>query len=202
MTALLNDIGNSIVDEHDWRRLSKEIVFVSTGAESYLIATALSLTDFRNIIISNIYDRTNNQTIIPISAEQYQAEKTLVGATPFYRYRLLGDSIYFIPAVPTGSNLSFEYKSNNWLEYNDGVNPVAYKYLVTKNIDTPLFNDELLVKGLIWKYKDAAGLTYDEDYRVYMNRLSKMRNADKDLGIIDFGGQRYIDCPNLPNTSY
>jgi hypothetical protein len=202
MTALLEGIGNSLVDEHDWKSLSKQTYFVSTGAESYTIATALGLADFRNIIISNIYDRTNNQIIKPQSAERYQEDKSLVGSSAFYRYRLLGNSIYFNPAIPTGSNLYFEYKTKNWLEYNDGINPVSYKYLITRNTDTPLLDDMLLIFGLVWKYRDAKGFTFDEHYRTYERRLEQLKNADKDLGIVDFGKRIYIDYPNFPNTSY
>jgi hypothetical protein len=91
---------------------------------------------------------------------------------------------------------------------------IAYEY-ITKNIgvaiggaelasfvsddDEAFFDDELIILGIVWRYRKAEGLDYSEEFREYLMRRADMIKMD--------GGRRILDMNNTKtdrpvNTTY
>lgn len=71
-----------------------------------------------------------------------------------------------------------------WVKAGNG----AYKDAITEDGDTPLIDARLIKMGVRWRYLHSKGLTYNEDFRSYMLRMSSIAfayNQARDINMND-----------------
>ena len=73
-----------------------------------------------------------------------------------------------------GQTCAFEYISRNWLTKSVGGTSSFW----TNDADTPLLDDQLIVSGTIWRWKQIKGLDYSEDYAKYERRINDRMSKD------------------------
>ena len=163
--ALLNEVLEDVVDRWSWETLTSEATFVTTATEDQGAINDIAPFGYLGILNDTIFNRTLRLPVYgPISAEKWQALKTLPNSGPFYKYRLRNGRLLFNPVATAGQTCAFEYKSSSAVVAADGL---TYKSAFTADDDTCLLDERLLVAGLRWKWRSEKGLDYAEEFRRY-----------------------------------
>lgn len=163
--ALANEICEDLVDRWTFEALIKETVFTSVAGQDQGPISTIAPNGFLRILEETIYDRTQKVPIYgPIGPAAWQQSQAFMPTGPLYRYRLRGGHLLFDPVADPGHTDAFEYASS-WIVENvsDGVQ----KPYFTKDSDTFLLDDKLLISGLRWKWKAEKNLPYAEEFKVY-----------------------------------
>jgi hypothetical protein len=207
MLSLLNRIAKNIHRDFLWQALIKQTSFTTDGSTEYEISSApISIDDFTNLTTPFLYNRTENRAIIGQNDNSYQITQMYNVTQSRFRFRIIQGKIQFDVAIPSGQDIHFEYKTKNFVEQDNSPSANTFKDKFDKNTDTTFLDDELLIKGLIWKFLSNQGLSYDEEFREYQEYLSKLKDQDKDLRVIDMNknyGYRYrfpSTYRNIPDT--
>lgn len=160
--------GSSIGMAIDWQELQNEASFVTVAAEDqgniYTIAPG-----YRYIINGTIWDRS---TKLPayggLSPQQWQAFKAWGVTNPYPQFRIRQDRLLLTPTPAVGQNYFFEYQSANWCLSVDTTTHNAW----TLDSDICKIDEQLIVAGIIWRWKQIKGLDYAEDFRKYVTRVT------------------------------
>ncbi len=189
MLSLLNRLGNRLNRSFDWQTMVRKANFTTDGSSEYVIsASPVSITDFANITTPLIYNYTDNRAIMGMGANEDQLRRMYnITNISDNKFRILNDKLIFDSAIPSGQDLHFEYKSTNWVIPVSGSDKSAFNL----DTDTSYLDEELLTLGLIYKFKNEQGLTYDEEFRDYQMCLSDLKDQDKDKRLVDLGKAYY-----------
>jgi len=202
MLSLLNRLGKQLNRSFDWQTMVRKTNFTTDGSSEYIIsASPVSVTDFANITTPLIYNYTENRAIVGMGANEDQLRR-MYGITNVSdnKFRILNDKLLFDSAIPSGQDLHFEYKSKNLVIPANGSDKSAFNL----DADTSYLDEELLTLGLIYKFKNETGLTYDEEFREYQTYLSNLKDQDKQKLVVDMGkaypyrrfSNTYINIPD------
>jgi hypothetical protein len=144
-------------------------------------------TNFDRFINDTAWDKTNYYRLTPAQADKWSLYKNSVWGqnTIYKRFRLIRDNKIEFDPVPTqsGDILKFEYISNQLFSNND--KSVFYEKPFA---DTDLFllDNEIMLRGLIYKWKLQNGLAADddiEDYENFMHHLKCDNNASGSVNV-------------------
>ena len=190
MVALLQAAGRELVSDHDWTSLvSTASITLATASVSYSLPT-----DFDRMINDTGWDRTNEFPMGGgITPQRHQSWLSSGSAGPTTRkeYRLIlqpaSSTIYVHPAPTAADVVSFLYVRNTWVYSNS-----AYVSEFATDNDTTVFNPNLLVKELKWRFMSAKGLDATDFIGECERLKSKLMAADNAPGSIDMTGE----CPD------
>lgn len=90
-------------------------------------------------------------------------------------WTLYGGQIHFWPPPPADAQPRFGYISNQIVRAQDGTLKTAF----STDSDAFVLDEQLLLLAMIWRYKQAEGLDYQEDMQNYEIRLSQLAAKDK-----------------------
>lgn len=143
-----------------WPQLRKEwSLAVTAGVDNYALPA-----DFSYLIANTGWNRSQLTTIEGgLTPPQWQDIKAWVAVPQFYTmFRLMAGRIYFAPAPPASTTYTFEYYSNGYV-----LDGSTLKSMFTKDTDTPVLPDSLIVLGAKWRWLRAKGLDYAEEKEMY-----------------------------------
>lgn len=197
--ALLYETGNSIAVRGDWSRLTFEEVHTTTAAEDQgniftITAGSIQATAFRKIKDHTVWDRTDRLPVRSINSEDWAMVKATVSAEARYRYRLFRHNLLLTPTPPADHSLAFEWVSKWWIQ--DGVSG-AIKERFNADTDTFLIERELLKLGLTWRWRKTKGLSYEEEYNEFEDRLKEMLASDTPKADIDMASKGRSKRPGI-----
>lgn len=184
--------GKELAKRHTWERTTKEATYTSVAAESQGALSSLGsggadYSDFDRIIPGTFWNRTANWRITgPLSPAEWQAKKSSSVAGPYNDYRLQGGNLYLYPAPTAGQTHAFEYVSKNWCESSGGTEQSAW----AADTDVGLLDEHLMTLGVIWRFKEAQGFAFENDYLVYENSVTQAISRD--------GGKRVLNLSKRP----
>lgn len=186
---------NFLSNKYDWQSTikSSDIVTVS-GQESYDLPG-----DYRRDLMQTTYDNSNQYRAVPLSYRNYNKLKFGIDGTADINsyYRIIGDKIRFLPEnVATGSTITFDYVTKDIVCSASGVPKSDF----TVDSDTHVFDDEMVILGIIWRFKRMRGETYNDDKNDYNIHLSDLWAKDGPSMVLCWGS--YYDHTNLPDTGY
>ena len=110
-------------------------------------------------------------------------------------WRLFGDTIEFYPAPDNGDAIKLEYRSKYW---------VIDETLVTRrarwaaDTDVSLLPERLISLGIVWRFKQAKGFDYAEDYRTYQIECAKAGASDNGRQTIRLRSNFFGDYADAP----
>ena len=162
MAALAQVEGEELASRHDWRQLRGEMVFTATGQSCQLGRLP---DDYDRMVSRTLWNRTRNQMIAgPVDGETWAQLSTALGA-PIAQpvYRIMSQDFNVLPAPAAGETLAFEYQSNAFVEAVNGT--LQSEWL--DDTDSSRLPTNLMVFGLVWRWKAAKGLDYAEDMSTY-----------------------------------
>ncbi len=177
--ALLNKGGSAISRRHEWQALTAEATFTTLAAASQgtLVSIIGVNSNFRRILDETIWNRTTQRIVMgPLYATERQGRLAITTAGPWSEYFIRGGILYFDPVPAAGESCYFEYLSNNWTTTADAV---TSKSRFTLDDDLPLFDDELLLADLEWRWNKKKGLDYAEDFNEFEAMLTDQITGDK-----------------------
>jgi hypothetical protein len=174
LLGLCNELLDDLGERKAWTMGQVEATFISLAAEDQGVLTALASQGFVNIIDNLIFDRTVGE-VIPgsVSPTDWQAAKANLAPISDSRYRQQGGHLYITPAPSAGNTIAFEYVSS--YPVLEGTIPKPY---FTKDTDTSIYPDKLLILGLRWLWKREKGIRYSEEFRNYEIAVTNLMGKD------------------------
>lgn len=186
LLAVLEETVENIVTEANYQVTTKEVTFTATAAEDQGAMTTLADEGYQHVLNGTFWDRSNDLPLYgPVSDVEWQRLKALVNAGPNYSYRLRGGHLLLNPApaapLPT---IAFEYVSSWGVTDSSGVGKAA----ITADDDLFVFPDNILKKGLAFRWKRDKGLPYQGDETDYYDLLNKFIGREKTSKVVNLAG--------------
>ena len=186
LISLACEIVEDLCDRWTWTDLMREAVFTTIAGEDQGALTAIAPSGFLRISQETIFNRTLRLPLYgPMTQAQWQALKALPTTGPFYKYRIRGGRLLFMPAGVAGHTCAFEYASSLAVVAADGA---TYRSTFTADTDSFVLGDKLLTAGLRWKWKSEKGLDYGEELRRYEELANNAAGRDGTKPRIDMSG--------------
>lgn len=186
IVGLCEEEGQELASRYAWQALQTEVTFTTVAAQ---VQTSLATTapGFNYIVNNTIWNRTLRRPVYgPTSEQDWQQKKAIQLNGPFNSFRIIADVINFYPNPAAGQTCAFEYISANWVNKTVGSSPIW-----TADTDTPKLFDQLIVMGLIWRWKAAKGLDYAEDFSKYERKVMDAMARDAGKSVLSMDGVAY-----------
>lgn len=110
-------------------------------------------------------------------------------------WRLFGDTIEFYPALDNGDVVKLEYRSKYWI-IDESLTTRKARW--TADTDVSLLPERLVTLGLVWRYKQAKGFDYAEDYRTYQIECEKAGASNGGRQVIRMRSDYFADYADAP----
>jgi len=192
--ALAIEEGVELAARYEWQALLAEATFTTLAAESQG-ALATIAPGCKYIVNDTIWNRDLRRPVFgPLSAQRYQQLKAMVMAGPWYQFKIIRGNINFIPNPAAGQDCYFNYISKNWVLAADNT---TTKAAFTADDDTSLLDEDLMVLGLIWRWKAAKGFNYAEDFQKYERMVMDAMGRDGSKDTLNMGDVRYDIYPGV-----
>lgn len=185
LLAILKELVNDISSESDFSAITKEATWTATATESQGLLTALAADGYKWMIGGTFYDRTQGRPVQgPLSPQEWQAIKAVPTSAPQYSYRIREQEllIYPTPAAPL-SEFAFEYASTFIVKDAGG----TAKAQITADDDTFVIPEDIMRKGMMYRWKVIKGLPYQEDEQKYYDMLNTFISRNGTRKVIDVG---------------
>lgn len=167
IVSLLNRAGNNMARMRNtwgggWTALTREFSFQTVaGQEAYALPS-----DYQALVDGTVWDRTEfREARGTLSPQQWQRNRSglidTVTLAPYYRLRRGAGAqtqIFLDPVPGEADELVLEYVSDEWIR--NGEDASQYRSRMGADTDVPLLPDDLLEMSLIWRFKEAQGLTF------------------------------------------
>lgn len=179
---------------YDWQVLRREHTFATVASAAQ---TGAIPTDFLRFVPDTMWNRTTRTKVLgPIDPSDWQARQAVLVNGPFQNFVIRGSSLLLTPVPGADWDIYYEYISKNIGTDVDGTNE---RSAFEADDDIAIFDDEMLILGIVWRYRKAEGLDYSEEYREFQMRRADMIKMDGNRRLIDMNGDK-LDRP--VNTTY
>lgn len=153
----------------DWSILRTEKTFTTTAAE---VQTGAIPSDFGRWIDDAIWNRTTRRQVFgPLSPAEYQNWKAQVEGGIRDQFYIRGTDMLIYPAPPAGETIAYEYIRK--VIGTDSLGTTD-KWTFTDDGDLLIFDEELVILGVVWRYRKSEGLDYSEEFTEYERRIQDM----------------------------
>lgn len=192
--------GKSLAKRHAWQILTAEQTFTATATETQSSAVP---TDFDRFVDETFYNRTQKRPVYgPLSAREWQFAKSVVTAVIIESFRQRGSStdLLMTPTPTAGDSYAYEYISKNWCESSGGTNQSAW----AADTDTGILDEELMTRGVMWRFLRGNGLDYGEEFRDYEMMVRQAISRDGGKRTLNTGarGSRAPHAPLVQDGSW
>lgn len=162
--AFANEEGQELAARWAWQGLQREANFTTVAAEQQGTLASVCGPDYGWIVNETIWNRTQRRPIFgPKSQAEWQALKAAFVNGPWYQYRIRQNAILFTPIPAAGDQCYFEWISKYWVITSTGGGSSTW----TNDADTTYLDERLLTLGIVWRWKQAKGFDYAEDFAKY-----------------------------------
>jgi hypothetical protein len=151
-------------------------------------------TDWARYVSQTAWDATTYWPMRgSIGAPLYQAEKRgLVTAVNVRKdFRVWQGGVTIFPTPTTVNTLIIEYIRNTPWTDSTGV---TYRVTATADADITVFPERLLELEILWRWRRAKGLAYDEEKQEAMQQADLAYAQDTPSPILNFG----VSCDRTP----
>ena len=197
LLGLAQEEGKELSARAAWQAITTEKTFTTVAAA---LQTSAVPADFDWYIPETMFNRTSRRQVYgPLSQhewQQIQASLTTL-VNPAFRFR--GNNILISPTPTAGQTVAYEYVSKNWCESSGGTDQPSW----AADTDVGLLDEELMVLGVIWRFRKSKGLDYAEEFRTYENRVNLAMTRDGAKPRIDTTAVTYdrvTHSPQVPDT--
>lgn len=179
MLSILNEEGSKLARRHPWQLFCDEATFTTVAAAAQGTITTITGGPANarfKILDETMWNRTTRAIVMgPLSPEERQGRLAITTNGPYSEYYIRGDVLYFDPVPSAGDEVYFEYQSKNWVTSLDGL---TKRERFLEDEDLPIFDDELLLAGVKWRWNKSKGLDYQEDFMDYEAMVAGAMVAD------------------------
>lgn len=168
-----------------------EFTGTAVGGEITFVRDTFNLpVTFDRFITNTWWDRTMHWMLVGPQSPQFDQwqRSGIVQTGPRRRWRQIGiqPTVYRIWPPPTANDvpaaLVFEFISNAWIVTEAG----AYISAFAADTDTPLFNAQMMILGLKWRFWQAKGFEYgslQQEAQDFVNREKSRDGGIPDLSL-------------------
>jgi hypothetical protein len=198
LLALANATGRDLVRMHPWQVLDKQYAFTtSNGVDTYSLPS-----DFNRLTNQTEWDRTNHWPLMgPKSAQEWAFLKGgIISTGPRIRFRVMNNQLNLFPVPSSALNMNLEYNSKNWVTSSDG----SYDKFMA-DTDTNVFDDQLMVYGIKYKWMQAKGFDATGAKADYALRLSECMAQDEGAPTLAMARRQtaqLINTWSIPESGY
>lgn len=174
---ILNEVIDEIVTESKFNVTNQEAVFSCTPSEDQGALTDLAPFGYQFAIFETFFDRTLRRPLTgPLGETEWQRLKALPSTGVYFKFRIRQDHLLLYP-IPTApySDIAFEYMSSWAVKSSGGVLQAG----ILADSDTIVFPDNIIKRGLAFRWKQIKGLPYQEDEKQFYNLLNNYIAKDK-----------------------
>jgi hypothetical protein len=185
LVGLCEEEGQEQAARYAWTALQTEATFLTTATETQtLLETAAPGCKY--IVNDTIWNRDLRRPVYgPKSQQDWQQAKAININGPFNSFRVIQGNILFNPIPVAGQNCYFEYVTRYWISTSVGAGAQFW----TNDADLSLLDDACMITGLIWRWKQAKGQAYAEDYAKYERLITDAMARDGSKPKLNLGGQ-------------
>lgn len=195
MLALANDEGRELARRGAWSRLVKIQTFTSVATEEQ---TGAMPADFDRYIPETFYNRTRKRQVLgPLSPQEWEAQKAITATVLYDSFRFRVAQIQMIPTPTAGMTYAFEYVSKNWCASSAGIEQYAW----AADDDVALLDESLIELGIVWRFRQNAGLDYGETMKTYELQVEEALSRDGGKRIINMSNRTLYDRPRFPGIT-
>jgi hypothetical protein len=201
MLSLLNEEGRDLSSRFDWTNLQTEATFTSVATVSQGALSTLA-PGFRRFISETMWNRSQQREAPgPITPRQYQRLKSGLASLIDPAWYVRGGNLMLQPAPAAGQSYSFEYIDKRWAVAADATRKEQF----TRDDDTHLLDDDALLLGLIWRWRQVKGLEYAEDFTKAERKVSSLMGEDGSAPDMFLHGGTFMDdfgVPTIPDGNW
>jgi hypothetical protein len=179
---------------HYWQAIRKEAtITTSNGDYDYALPS-----DFAFFVPDTGWDRTNNRPLYLDNPQEWQLSKSgITGNILIYRSIILRGNFILVDPTPTSSDtLAYEYISKNFCQSSGGTGQSAW----AADTDTGILSEDLMRKGIKWRFKRAIGAPFDSDRSDYEMERRGTMSGDNGSAFLTRRSRSHIPLPTIPET--
>lgn len=186
LLAICNQEGISQVKRYEFQAMRRTASFTTLAAQ--LQGTVESIAPGCKYIVNDTIWNNTQRRPIPgnTSSQDWQEIQGMQFSSPYGQYFIQQANLYIYPIPTAGHACTFLYMSKNWVSTSVGGSSSIW----TNDADTPYLDDDLIIQGLIWRWKAAKGLDYAEDFASYERDITDAMSRD--------GGKRVLNMSGIP----
>lgn len=191
LQEILSEIISEITTESKFNVTTQEAVFSCKPVEDQGALQTLAPYGYQYAIFETFFDRTQQMPLQgPLTESEWQQMKALPTAGAWFKYRIKNDHLLLnpIPSAPF-HDIAFEYMSCWAVKSAAGV----LKSSITADDDTFVFPENILKRGLMFRWKQIKGLPYQADETRYYELLNNYIARDKVKRRIDVANPQPIE---------
>lgn len=178
LIGFANQEAEDLARRHRWTALTRERVFTSVASEAQ---PGIIPEDFETLCEGSFWNRSLRRRVEgPLTPSEWQQMKAAGAVVLPDRYIIRAGVLNLSPTPPAGATYAFEYVSN-WPVVS--VAGVTKRYF-TADDDQLLMAPHVLTLGLVWRYRQARGFDYAEEFRAYETAVMEAMQKD--------GGKRRV----------
>lgn len=171
------------VDSSTQVTLEMESTETAVGASITFVRDTYALpVTFDHYITNTWWDRTNHWMLVGPQSPQFDQwqRSGIVTTGPRLRWRQIGTrpTVWRVWPPPTDQTvpdaLVFEYISNAWIVTISG----TYISSFAADTDVPLFNEQMMILGLKWRFFQIKGFDYGAMQAEYVDFVSREKARD------------------------
>lgn len=172
--AFAQDTGRECVERYGWNNLKVQVTATGDGT-----TTTFALpSDWMRLCPSDkspmgaliSLSRPTIPLIGPVNDEWLNQMKALPAYPAYPVWRLVDNQLEIWPALASGEIVQFWYFTKAFIVSGS----TGYQVMTFGNDnDTSLIDEDILMKGAIWRWKRAKGLDYAEEFREYQYSLER-----------------------------
>jgi len=201
MFELLKEEAKALTGRAVWQSMTKQETFVTTATE---VQTNMPIpADLDRFIPDTFFNRTQQRYMIgPVTPQEWQALQAQPSLGFVYlAFREREGQFIVNPVPPAGDTIAYEYVSSYYAKSSADVAKEEF----TSDDDTSYLDEELLKLGLRWRWKQAKGLEYGQDYDTYEREVEMRAGNDGGTRALDISGldrYRFPGRPNIPQGNW
>lgn len=156
--------------KYSWNEQKIQDSFTTVATQDQGALTSILGADFDTLIFATMWDTTLRRPVFgPVSDAMWANLQAFPASGPIYQFKVFGSHLYIFPAPPAGDTVYLIYQSKYGVASSTG----TPKELITVDTDLFLIPEEVVIRGLEWRWKKEKGEAWDADYQVYGDLLQK-----------------------------
>lgn len=186
LIACANLEGKDLALRYPWQMLQKIETHSALAAEDQgtLASIAADISTF-HIRYMTMWNQTTNRRVHgPLSPQDWSDLKGSEIAYPDSCFRIYGGKLYITPAPTLSDSIAFEYISKNWCQSSGGTGQSAW----AADTDTGILDEDLMELGTTWRFLQAEGLEYGEEYADYERRVLMLASTNASKPLLNMAG--------------
>lgn len=199
--AILQDLLDEMATEASFNVTTQQALHTVIAAADQGAMQTIAPYGYSSAIFETFYDRTLGVPLRgPLTEQEWQERQAIPGAGAWSMFRIKEDHLFLSPTPSAGGTIAFEYNSS-W-----GTKTVAGVLKAAPTIDSDIFvyPENIIRRGLMFKWKQIKGLPYQADETSFYNMLNNYIAKDKVKRRINVAGEGRDMKPGImvPTTSW